>query len=171
MDINDFKEEAQNVYCFRFYNKDLTEVVPKHLHPREFNKIMQKFYKTYREEIKTKSIKSDKAYQRWIEKLKNHNQYVIDKSINYRAKKKFDILVIKQSQLEHLITYLDFNDIKTFFNISYNVGLKTKELVILKELDYIYLDENNSYKCNYNINEVFDIAFEMLREVEKLEMK
>lgn len=170
MDINDFKEEAQNVYCFRYYNKDLTDVVPAILHPTEFNRKMQKFYKVYKNEIKTTDIRKDSSYQKWVSKMKKHNQSSIQNKFIPHSKKKANVLIKKQDQLNVLINYLDFNDIKTFFNISYNVGLTTKDLNALKELGYIYTDENNSIKCNFTESNIFNVAVDMIRNIEQKEI-
>lgn len=73
----DKKEELRNIFCYLYYNDELTNVVPATLTPYEFNSKMQQFYKDYKEVQKQKPNLYENALKKWeAKKLYHENNRV-----------------------------------------------------------------------------------------------
>jgi len=69
---DDKKEELRNVFCYLYYNDELTNVVPAILSPYEFNSKMQQFYKDYEKVQKQKPNLYENAFKKWKKKQRWH---------------------------------------------------------------------------------------------------
>lgn len=74
----DKKEELRNIFCYFYFNDELTNVVPALINSFDFNKKMQEFYKNH-EDVQRKFPNLYKnSIDRWLKKKQMHR----DNNIN-----------------------------------------------------------------------------------------
>lgn len=76
--IDDKKEELRNIFCYFYFNDELTNVVPSKLSSFDFNLKMQQFYLEH-EDVQRKFPNLYKnSMDRWLKKKQKHR----DSNIN-----------------------------------------------------------------------------------------